>query len=187
MTSRTWLGAAALCVAALSTGCALQAPPYQASISNVSAIKRGTTQSARVGDFSAQPGAVGAVSISMRGSSMTSPVGENYAAYLAQALERDLALAQRLDPKSPVVIQGTLLGTDIDAAMGTGKGFMEARFVVLRDGQVQFDKVKRGTHSWDSSFAAAVALPAAQQAYAVVVQNLLASLFTDADFQASLK
>lgn len=187
VTFRTLTGAACAALLVLGSGCAFKAPPYQPSINNVSALKRQTTQSANVGTFvpPAQPGA--GVSIGLRGGSMTSPVGNNYADYLAAALQADLALAQRLDGKSNITISGAMLGTDMDVAIGTATGYVEARFVVTRDGQVRFDKVKRGTHSWDSSFAAAVAVPAAQNAFPVIVQNLLSSLFSDADFQSSLQ
>lgn len=187
MTSRLSLGAALLGVLVLGTGCAIQAPPYQPSINNVSQLKRDTTQPVRVGTFSIQPGAVGGVSVSIRGGAMNSPVGAHYADYLAAALQRDLQLAQRFDPQAAVSIEGTLLSNDVDAAIGRGTGHMEARFVVSRDGRVRFDKVKRGTHDWESSFAAMVAVPAAQQAYPQIVQNLLSSLFADPDFLSALK
>jgi hypothetical protein len=187
VTFRTLTGVACAALLVLGSGCAFKAPPYQPSINNVSLLKRETTQAASVGTFT-PPAQVGAgASIGLRGGSMTSPVGNSYADYLAAALQADLALAQRLDGKSKIAISGALLGTDIDVAIGTATGYVEARFVVTRDGQVRFDKVKRGTHSWESSFAAAVAVPAAQNAYPVIVQNLLSGLFSDADFQSALK
>lgn len=187
MTLRTLTGAACAALLVLGSGCAFKAPPYQPSINNVSALKRETTQAASVGKFTPPAQAGNGTSIGLRGGSMTSPVGTGYADYLAAALQADLALAQRFDDKSKIAISGALLGTDIDVAIGTASGYIEARFVVTRDGQVRFDKVKRGTHSWESSFAAAVAVPAAQNAYPVIVQNLLSGLFSDADFQSALK
>jgi hypothetical protein len=174
-------------VTLLLSGCALQAPIYQASIDNVSGLKRNTARPARVGTFLVQPGATGGVSIGIRGGSMNSPVGGHYAAYLAEALRAELALARRLDPAATIAIDGTLLSNDVDAAIDTGTGHMEARFVVTRDGQVRFDKVKRGAQHWSSSFAANVAVPAAQRAYPEIVQNLLGALFADPDFQAALQ
>lgn len=187
VTFRTLTGAACAALLVLGSGCAFKAPPYQPSINNVSVLKRETTQPASVGEFVPPAQAGAGASIGLRGGSMTSSVGTSYADYLAAALQADLALAQRFDDKSKIAISGALLGTDIDVAIGTATGYVEARFVVTRDGQVRFDKVKRGTHSWDSSFAAAVAVPAAQNAYPVIVQNLLSSLFSDADFQSALK
>lgn len=187
VTIRTLTGAACAALLVLVSGCAIQAPPYQPSINNVSLLKRSTTQSASVKPFTSQVKGGTESAIGLRGASMTSSVGSGYADYLAAALQGDLALAQRLDGKSNIAISGTLLGTDVDVAIGTASGYIEARFVVTRDGQVRFDKVKRGSHSWESSFAAAIAVPAAQNAYPVIVQNLLSGLFSDADFQSALK
>ena len=188
MTLRILLGTAAAALLVLGSGCAFQASPYQPSISNVTLLKRETTQVVRVAPFTLAPQAATAgAAIGLRGGSMNSPVGNHYADYLAAALQSDLALAQRFDAKSLVSISGVLQGTDVDAAMGTGSGYIEARFVVTRDGQVRYDKVKRGTQTWESSFAAAVAVPAAQRAYPLIVENLLTNLFSDADFQSALK
>lgn len=169
------------------SGCAVRAPAYSVSINNVEALKRADLRQAKVGEFSVKSGAPGATSIQLRANHMSSSVGSNYADYLADAMRKELDLAKKLDPKANFEISGVLLQTDVDAAMGTGSGYMEAQFVVKQDGVVKFDKVKRGEHHWDSSFAAAVAVPAAQQNYPMVVQNLLSALYSDADFQKALK
>jgi hypothetical protein len=52
---------------------------------------------------------------------------------------------------------------------------------------VRYKKVHKAHHEWPSSFAGAIAIPAAQQNYHVVVQKLLASLFADPEFSAALK
>lgn len=169
------------------SGCALQAQPYYPSVDNVSVLKRGGQSVARLGGFDVTSGAKGATSISLRASSMTSSVGGNYAAYLADALKQELQLAKRFDPVAAVEISGVLLGTDVDPAIGTGTGFIEARIVVKKDGQVRYEKTKRGDAHWESSFAGAVAIPAAQKNYPVVVQRLLNALYSDVDFQNALK
>lgn len=169
------------------TGCAMKAPPYNASIDNVSALKRAGQSTVRLGGFDVTSGAKGATSISLRGSQMSSPVGGNYAAYLADALKQELQMAKRFDPTATVEISGVLIGTDIDAAIGTGTGFIEARILVKKDGQVRYEKTKRGDAHWDSSFVGAVAIPEAQKNYPVIVQRLLGALFSDVDFQNALK
>jgi hypothetical protein len=178
---------AVLAGCALITGCAIQAPPYVASIDNVSVLKRSGQSTVRLGAFDVVAASKGAVSISLRGNPMMSPVGGNYAAYLADALKQELQMAKRLDPASTLEVSGVLLGTDIDAAIGTGTGFMEARIVVKRDGQLRYEKTKRGDARWDSSFVGAIAIPDAQKNYPVVVQRLLEALYNDADFQNALK
>ncbi len=171
----------------LMSGCAMKAPPYQPSIDNVQLLQRAKVRPANLGEFSVKAGAVGATEIKVRANTMTSPVGNSFASYLGNALKQELEMANLLDPKAQLEISGTLLSTDIDTAMGTASGYAEARFVVKQGGQVRFDKVKRGEHQWESSFAGAVAIPAAQINYPVIFQHLLSALYSDNDFQNSLK
>ncbi|MFT3859253.1 MAG: hypothetical protein QM742_17695 [Aquabacterium sp.] len=183
-----FLKAAAAAVAiVVMSGCAMQSPPYDVSVNNISALKKSAMTPTKVGAFQFNAGAPGALGISMRGSTMSSSVGQDYAAYLGEALRQELDMAKKLNPQSVYEISGTVLGTDIDAAIGTASGYMEARFVVKKDGSVRFDKVKRSDRKWESSFAAAVALPEAQRNYPLIVQDLLSGLYADTDFQNALK
>lgn len=119
---------------------------------------------------------------------MESSVGTDYAAYLADALQKELKLAGKLDPSSKLEISGQLLKNDISAAgIITNSGEIEARFVVKNDGVQRYDQVKRAELSWDSSLLGAIAIPRAQQQYPVIVQKLLALLWGDASFQEALK
>lgn len=179
--------AGAVIALGLMSGCAMKAPPYQPSIDNIQILQRAKVRPASLGEFTVQTEARGGAAIKVRANTMTSPVGTNFAAYLGNALKQELEMANLVDPRANLAISGTLLGSDIDTAVGTASGYVEARFVVKQDGQVRFDKVKRGEHQWESSFAGAVAIPAAQINYPVILQHLLASLYRDPDFQASLK
>ncbi len=177
---------ALVCAAALA-GCASPAPRYQPLIDNVEVLKRAPAPVA-IGAFSVKSGAVGTTSIGLRGSSMISPVGQDYAAYLADALQQELELAGKLGAKSNIEISGVLLKNDISAAgLSTNSGEVQAQFVVKKDGAVKFDKVKRGELSWESSFAGAIAIPKARQQYPLIVQQLLAQMMTDPEFSAALK
>jgi hypothetical protein len=170
-----------------AAGCATQAPPYQASIDNVQVLHRAAGGKVKVGSFGVKPGAVGGASIALRAASMSSPVGADFGAYLGDAVKQELDLAKRLDASSSVEVSGVLLGNDIDTAMSTASGYAEAQFVVSKDGQVRFSKVKRGQQSWESSFVGAIAIPKAQLSYPLIIQQLLSSLYTDPDFVEALK
>jgi hypothetical protein len=178
----------ALGAVVLLHGCALTAPAYSPSVANVEALKKAGARTVALGSFTVQAGAPGGASIGLRGSSMTSPVGADYAAYLGEALRQELLLAGRLDPKSELEIAGTLMKNDIAAAgVSTNSGEIEARFVVRRAGAVRFDAVKRAESSWESSFVGGIAIPKAQQQYPVIVQQLLAKLLADPQFVAALQ
>lgn len=172
-------------VVLLASGCALKAPTYQPSLDNVGLLKSAAS-SAAVGSFTVQAGVPAA--IGLRGNSMSSPVGGDYAAYLADAIRQELALAGKLDPKSKVEISGVVTRNDIAAAgISTNSGEIEARIVVRNDGAVRFDKVKRAELTWESSFVGAIAIPRAQQQYPLIVQRLLGDIWADADFQKAIQ
>jgi hypothetical protein len=165
-------------------GCGMLAPPYSPSIEHVEKLKR-VGGSAAIGPATATPGL--SATIGIRASSMSSPVGNGFAAYLADALTQELRLAGKLDPKSSVEISVVLIKNDISAAgFSTNSGEIEARFVVKRGGTPRYDKVKRAETSWDSHFMGAIAIPKAQQEYPGLVQKLLTVLLDDADFVATL-
>jgi hypothetical protein len=175
-------------LAAAMAGCATQAPPYQPSIDNVELLKKSVAQPVKLGSFTVQAGATGGTSIGLRGSSMASPVEGNYAAYLADALRKELLLAGKLDPRSGIEIGGELLKNDIAAGgISTNSGEIEARFVVRRDNQLRYEAVHRATANWESSLAGAVAIPRAMQQYPLLVQQLLGQLLGDSRFQAAIR
>lgn len=114
-------------------------------------------------------------------------MGSSFADYLGDAVKQEFDLSKRLDTNAPIEVSGVLLGTDIDTGMSTASGYAEAQFVVTQAGQVRFSKVKKGSFSWESSFVGAIAIPKAQQSYPVIVQQLLSTLYSDAEFLDALK
>ncbi|MGC4397941.1 hypothetical protein [Hydrogenophaga sp. T2] len=173
---------------ALLHGCALNAPAYSPDASGIERARNSGIRPAALGSFSVKPGATGGNSIGLRGSPMTSPVGNDYAAYLAEALRVELQLAGKLDPASPLEISGQLLSNDIAAGgFSTNSGHIEASFVVKRAGQTRYEAVKRAEATWDSSFVGAVAIPRAVQQYPVLVQQLIGKLWADPAFIAALQ
>lgn len=175
--------------AAVLSGCSMTAPPYAPDVDNVSLLKAGKIADTKVGQFDDAPVASGnANPISLRGSKMHSPVNDSYSAYLSDALKQDLTLAGKYSDTSTTVVTGTLQKNDLDgASMSQGHGQIEARFIVTRAGQVNYDQVKSAETTWKSSFVGAVAIPAAVNSYPVLVQKLLNTLFSDPAFLNALK
>jgi hypothetical protein len=184
---------AAVCVgvavSAILAGCAGPAPNYSPSIDNVEALKNsGAGAAVKTGVIGVKAGMPGASTMTLRANSMTSPVGAHYGDYLAAALRQELELAKLYNPQSNVEISGTLLKNNINAGgIGTNDGQIEARFVVTANGQVRFDKVKQVERKWESSFAAAVAIPLAANNYPLMVQSLVGALVTDPDFIKAIR
>lgn len=175
--------AVASTVSLFFVGCAGVAPNYAPSIDNVEALKKPDIGVINVGKFIVAPDMPGGVSLSMRASKMTSPVGANYGDYLAAALRQELELAKVYDAKSDAEISGELLRNNIDAGgVSKNEGQIDARFQVRRGGQLRFDKVKQTALQWEGSFAAAVAIPLAANNYTVMVQKLISELLADPEF-----
>jgi hypothetical protein len=182
-----WRCVVAACVV-VASGCAMHTPAYQPSIDNVETLKRAQTRPVMIGAFTVQAGAVGGSSIGLRANSMTSSVGSDYAAYLAEAVRQELAMAGKLDPRSEISVSGVLIRNDIAAGgASTNSGEIQARFIVKARDQVRYEAVKRVELSWESSFAGAIAIPKAQQQYPFLVQKLLSALFEDSQFQTAIR
>ncbi|WP_374583427.1 hypothetical protein [Pseudoduganella sp.] len=118
--------------------------------------------------------------------SLASPINNSFAEYLKETLRVELEAAQLLDPNSPIRINGTLMDSMLDPAIGTGKGQLQARFVVKRADVVKYDRSLAVASEWDSSFIGAVAIPAAVQNYQLLYRKLVSQLFDDPDFRKAL-
>lgn len=169
----------------LITACSMQAPPYEASIENVQIIKRAKVKQVKVGTITSTKQLD---SISLRGSSMYSPVNKSYGSYLQKALEDELKLAKLLSAVSSTVLTGEMLTNDINiSSFSEGIGEASAKFVVTRDNKVIFDKIISTNHIFESSFIGAIAIPNAQASYVNLVQKLIKNLFEDKTFISVLK
>lgn len=169
------------------SGCSMVAPVYPPSIDNVQVLKNSDVQGAKVGAFTSAGGAATPNPIPLRANKLQSPYDGGFSAYLSAAITRELELAGKLSRSADVEISGTLLRNEIDPAIVTASGDIEARFVVRKAGTVSYDQVKSVHREWDSSFAAAVAIPKAISEYGYTVQALLAELYADPAFLNSLK
>jgi hypothetical protein len=175
-------------LSAFMVGCAGPAPNYSPSIDNVEILKKSGGAAAKLGVVTVKADLPGGKAMSMRANTMVSPVGENFGDYIAASLRQELDLAKMFNAQSGVEISGALLRNNIDAGgISTNAGQIEARFIVKRGDQVRFDKVKQIEHKWESSFAAAVAIPLAMNNYPVMVQKLIGTLVSDPDFVQSLR
>lgn len=168
------------------TGCGVMTPPYQPSVQTAEALKAAPTPLA-VGAFTVRTGLDGSA-IRLRADTMRSSVGSDYAAYLAEALRKELALASRLDPSSPLEISGVLLKNDISAGgISTNSGEMQATFSVRTGGVVRYERTLDASLMWDSSLFGAIAVGAAQVAYPRLAQKLIGTLVADPAFQAAIR
>ena len=170
----------------LMTACSVNAPKYSPSADNSNILQDLTTHKISVGNFNDSSPQVN--SLSMRGSSLVSPYNESYSLYLTKALEEELKLAGIWDNKSSIRISGALIDNQLDVSgFSVGTASITVRFVVKRDNKVVYNNVVVANHEWESSFMGAIAIPAGQSNYPVVIQKLFTNLFNDKKFMTAIK
>lgn len=172
----------------LACGCVQQSlGSPQVSLDVMQKLRGDDLPSMRVGAFvpasSLPPSADKSVAI--RGLILTPPEGGSFAAYLGKTLEVDLRSSGKLDPNSTLVVQGLLTDRQVDAGISDGSALLTARFSLLRDGKVVFDKELSVHSEWSSSFVGAEAIPEAANQYGALYDKLVLALLSDADFKAA--
>lgn len=181
--------ASVILVAAGAVGCAsVKLPEPTATASTVEKLRAAKLSPATAGKFSLAPGKkleMDQTLGGLRGSSVTAASG-SFSQYLKDELLVELKASGLYDANSKIVIEAQLTDSMVDAAIGTGKGRLAARFTVNRDGKQVFDKEIAVDATWESSFVGAIALPAAINQYSNFYKSLIAKLFDDADFRAAL-
>jgi hypothetical protein len=171
-------------------GCAsVTLPAASGTAGNVEKLKASGAASMGTGEFKAAPGKASEADkgLSVRGSNSISPAQGSFALQLRDQLAAELKAAGMLATDGGIVISGTVTDNSLEAGMSTGSARLAARFVVRRDGKVVYDKELLASAQWESSFAAAVAVPAAFNQYGAIYQSLVGKLLDDADFRAAVK
>lgn len=169
-------------------GCSTPMQAPSSTIENTLKLRNVSLTPVSVGSFALEQGkpAANDKSVSMRGSSLISPVADSFSKYLQETLRLELQAANLLDASSKTQVSGFLVESDLDAAIGTGRGSLSARFLVTKAGTVAYDRQLNARLTWDSSFFGAIAIPTAAQNYAYLYRKLVGTLFDDPDFRAAL-
>lgn len=186
--SRLPMLTALVIVAALATGCTINAPRYSANLAGVTSLKAQNLAPVKVAGAESSVGAKKKTeNLTIRGSAYKSPYG-SFENYLSAALREDLTQAGLLAEQSDLQIGATLIRNELDGSgVSLGYAEIEARFEVKRSGAVVYDKAKVARQEWPSSFIGGIAIPRAAQNYPLTVSKLLGTLYEDPDFLAVLK
>jgi hypothetical protein len=127
-------------------------------------------------------------SVSARGSTVSSPVGDSFAAYLRESLITQLRAAGLLDAAAPQLVTGELTRSELHESLaGTSTAVLAAHFRVLRGDAVRYEREQSVTAQWDSSFLGAVAIPRAFDEYGDLYRKLVEQLLRDPDFAAACR
>ncbi|MBA4214080.1 MAG: hypothetical protein C0449_13470 [Polaromonas sp.] len=170
------------------TGCAsFVAPTYSPDYPSIDRLKAAQLGKVAVGEFQPRSAEAPVNKITLRGAPFVSSNG-SFAQYLEDAIRSDLTELRVLDPKSETRIDATLLKNDIDVSgINTGEGLMEVRLSVIKRGQTVHDKIYSAKTQFESSFAAAVAVPKGQSEYPRLVRSLLQTIYADPAFITAVK
>lgn len=126
--------------------------------------------------------------IKIRGSKLISPYGGTFAEYLKASLEEHLKSAQLYDKDSDISLSAILLKNEVNAnGFIVGKADISANFTLRQDGKIIYEKIHTIHHEWDSSLAAAVAVPNALANYPIAIRKLIDSLMSDKEFIRAVK
>ena len=179
-----------LLAASVLTGCATgPIGAYQPNLATVQSLRQSSMAPTSVGEFvpAATLKAGRDKSVSVRGSSLSSPSANSFSAYLKDALIQDLRSAGKYDAAAGTAISGQLTQNDLNAGgVSKADATVAAKFVVMRNGASVYDKLVSVAHEWDSSFIGAIAIPEAINQYTQMYARLLEKLFADEDFKKAV-
>ncbi len=185
----TLIRLAALAAILAATGCAnVKLDATGASPATVEKLRGANLAAAQAGSFklaAGKPAAMDTALSGLRGNTLE-PAKGSWSQLLKDTLVAELTAAGLYDQASPLVIEGELTDSKVDAAIGTGTGRLAARFVVKKQGQPVFDKELAVDASWESSFIGGVAIPVAMNQYGALYKALVAKLVDDPEFRRAL-
>jgi hypothetical protein len=176
-------------VALVLGGCAMTPlPPPTATLDNIQAVRAANLAPLKIGDFSAAPGRPAEMdkSVVVRAGIQAAP-GGSYARFLGDTLAAELKGAGKLDPNATLVVSGLVTNTHLDSAMPTAHAALAAKFTLVRNGKVVFEKTLDVQSSWDSDFMGAVAIPDAFNNYSSLFPKLVGALLGDPDFRTAAR
>jgi len=178
-----------LLIALFATGCAnVKLDATSATPTTVEALRSANLTPAKAGGFKLAAGKPASMDTSISGlrGNTLEPAKGSWAQLLKDTLVVELTAAGLYDNNSPLVIEGQLVDSQLDAAISKGTGRLAARFNVARAGRVVYDKELAIDAVWESSFVAAVAIPEAINQYGALYKKLVAKLVDDPDFRRAL-
>lgn len=126
-------------------------------------------------------------SISIRLSVMHAPKGRNFAEFLGATFETELKAAGRLDPASPLRLDGVLTESHAGEDFKKGGGALGARISLIRNGRPVLAKEYRVDAKWHSDFIGALAIDEAFFQYNALYAQLVRKVLSDPEFISAAK
>ncbi|HZM37393.1 MAG TPA: hypothetical protein VFC18_23240 [Burkholderiales bacterium] len=167
---------ALVAIASAMSGCAYNASPYGASVTNVEAIKTINIKPVAVGKFQAAKPGQSSITCRAAGSVSVSP---SFEAYIEKAFIDELKLAGVYNPSSSLVLTGKL--EEVDFSSGMTDGNWSFTLVITNSRNESLTTKSRFTFS--GSFVADKACQETAQAFGPAVQKLIEDVVRDPKFK----
>jgi hypothetical protein len=173
---------------ACASGCAFTVGTHPTSIDTVMMLRQAALAPLSVGPFKLADGLDKAIdrSITARSRVLRPHSGKSFALDLRDSLVADLTRIGKYAADSPVTITGELTENQLSTGLPQGKATLSARFKVVREGTVLYDRTLTAHEEWPSSFLGVVAINDATTHYSAVYGLLLNQLYVDADFRKAV-
>lgn len=171
----------------LLVGCVQHLPAPGASVDQVIALRASPVVAVAVDPFRASGSAARKdVGFGVRDVVIKPPKGQQWSGWLRDGLAAQFDAIGKLDPASPVHIEGELTANEGGENFDDGKAQLSARFRVIRNGRPRYDRVKTVRSEWNSSVIGVIAYMEAERNYSGLYARLLDELIADPDFRAAI-
>lgn len=125
--------------------------------------------------------------ISIRLGILHAPKGRTFAQFLGASFETELKAAGKLDPASPLRLDGVLTESRADDDFKKGGGSLGARISLWRGGKPVLTKGYHVEAKWHSDFIGAIAIDEAFLQYNALYAMLVRKVLSDPEFIAAAK
>lgn len=163
------------------TGCSTKGIQYSPNFNSINELKDNDLKKMDVKRSILDKDQNEAISLGRGTNKMLSPYGGSFSKYLEIALEEELKQAAIYDNESNIKIKTKLLKNKLDTGMATGTADLSADFKILINDKEVFNRIYEVHHEWESSFAAATAVPVTIENYPIAMQKLIDKFLFDKD------
>ena len=172
----------------IMTGCSIKGIEFTPNFNSINDLKDGNLKSVNVkknklGNIEAG----NSISLGRATNTMTSPYGGSFQEYLEISLKEELLQASLYSENSNIEIIPKLLNNTLDTGLSVGTAELSANFIIEIEKKEVFNKTYTIKHEWESSFAAATAVPTTLDNYPIAIQKLIDTFLLDMDVKKILK
>ncbi|NBL00480.1 MAG: hypothetical protein EOM50_21250 [Erysipelotrichia bacterium] len=170
------------------SGCSSKGIEFTPNFNSINELKDSDlkTMAVQKNHFSSAEAQAKAVLVGRGTNKMLSPYGGSFQEYLEISLKEELMQASLYYESSDIKIVTELLSNKLNTGMSTGTADLSANFkIVMREKEV-FNKNYTIHHEWESSFAAATAIPSTLENYPIAMQKLIDAFLFDKEVIALL-